>query len=69
MAAEAGATALILFMDPSDYGPPEGVKAFPETWWLPGSGLQRGTILISSSGDPLTPEYPSTGENLRISHY
>ena len=68
LAAEAGAAAVILYMDPLDYGPPSGVNPFPDTWWLPDSGLQRGTVLTGGAGDPLTPGYPSTGNDSIFSY-
>lgn len=33
-------------------------ETFPKTWWLPGTGTQRGTIGLAD-GDPLTPLLPS----------
>ena len=32
--------------------------AYPHSMWLPGSGVQRGSIMI---GDSLTPGYPGIG--------
>jgi N-acetylated-alpha-linked acidic dipeptidase len=52
-------------MDPADYAQDPDHKVFPETWWLPGSGTQRGTTLEGDS-DPLTPNYPSTATAYRI---
>ncbi|KAM4664827.1 glutamate carboxypeptidase 2-like [Discoglossus pictus] len=51
-----GCAGLILYSDPADVA--VGDHVFPDDWWLPGTGAQRGTIL-SVSGDPLTPNYPS----------
>ena len=38
------------------------IQTYPYSWWLPGDGVQRGTVLFSmkGNGDPLTPFYPST---------
>ncbi|GFO49279.1 N-acetylated-alpha-linked acidic dipeptidase 2-like [Plakobranchus ocellatus] len=33
-------------------------RVYPETWWLPPDGVQRGNI-FSGDGDPLTPGYPA----------
>ncbi|KXJ08870.1 N-acetylated-alpha-linked acidic dipeptidase 2 [Exaiptasia diaphana] len=58
-AQEHGAIGLILYSDPKDYSP--GVSpndTYPKTWWLPSSGVQRGSIFMKS-GDPLTIGYPS----------
>jgi len=55
---------MILYTDPNDYAV-EGVSdAYPDSWWMPGTGVQRGTIKESSDGvgDPLTPYYPSVGK-------
>ncbi len=58
-----GCVGLILYSDPKDYAAGTGLGHYPDTWWLPGSGVQRGTIKAVglSDGDPLTPGYPSTG--------
>ncbi|KAK6181050.1 hypothetical protein SNE40_008989 [Patella caerulea] len=57
IAQRHGVIGLILYSDPKDYTiPGEGV--YPDTWWLPGSGAQRGTI-FTGEGDPLTPGYPA----------
>ena len=57
-----GAIGAIIFSDPSDYHPDfekeEGEKAYPHSWWLPGSGIQRGTIEWVD-GDQSTPMYPA----------
>lgn len=66
-AQERGAKGVILFSDPEDVAQ-EGVepqKVYPNTWWLPGSGIQRGTTFIGN-GDPLTPGWPSTEHAYRL---
>ncbi|XP_014674344.1 PREDICTED: N-acetylated-alpha-linked acidic dipeptidase 2-like isoform X2 [Priapulus caudatus] len=64
-----GAAGVIIFSDPSDYAmdgtEPENV--YPNTWWLPPTGVQRGTLKLSSPpGDPLTPSYPATEHAYRV---
>ncbi|XP_069165588.1 N-acetylated-alpha-linked acidic dipeptidase 2 [Procambarus clarkii] len=66
-AQDRGAKGLILFSDPEDVAL-EGVepeKVYPNTWWLPGTGMQRGTTYMGS-GDPLTPSWPSTAHAYRL---
>ncbi|CAL4079772.1 unnamed protein product [Meganyctiphanes norvegica] len=63
-----GATGVIIFSDPKDVAV-EGQtpqEIYPNTWWLPGSGMQRGTTYMGD-GDPLTPGWPSTENAYRIS--
>ena len=45
--------------DPADYSSDE-TTSYPFSWWLPGEGVQRGTILWRD-GDPSTPMYPAIG--------
>lgn len=57
--AEAGALAVVMYSDPHDYGANSSQAAkYPNSKWLPNSGVQRGTVL-ESSGDPLSPGWPS----------
>lgn len=60
LAEKAGACGVILFSDPQNYA--TGTSTFPDSWWLPPDGTQRGTI-YTSNGDPLTPGYPAIGEH------
>ncbi|XP_006820652.1 glutamate carboxypeptidase 2-like, partial [Saccoglossus kowalevskii] len=53
-----GALGMILYSDPADYATDGATDVYPDSWWLPGTGVQRGTLWINS-GDPLTPGYPS----------
>jgi len=55
MAEEAGAVGVILFSDPKDFS--SNVN-YPDSWFLPDTGVQRGNIL-KQKGDPLSPGYPS----------
>ncbi|XP_050693224.1 putative N-acetylated-alpha-linked acidic dipeptidase isoform X2 [Eriocheir sinensis] len=54
------ASGMILYTDPADYHPDwhKGGEAYPNTFWLPESGIQRGSLLWRD-GDPTTPYYPS----------
>nr|XP_053627349.1 N-acetylated-alpha-linked acidic dipeptidase 2-like isoform X2 [Cherax quadricarinatus] len=66
-AQERGVKGIILFTDPSDVAQ-EGVEAqdvYPNSWWLPGSGMQRGSTYMGD-GDPLTPGWPSTAQAYRL---
>ncbi|XP_030070036.1 glutamate carboxypeptidase 2 isoform X2 [Microcaecilia unicolor] len=53
-----GCAGMIIYSDPADYVVGSTDRVFPDDWWLPGTGAQRGTVL-STNGDPLTPFYPS----------
>ncbi|EDO42931.1 predicted protein [Nematostella vectensis] len=57
-AAKAGAKAAILFNDPKDFGPVPDDQLYPNGWWLPRTGVERGSVLLGT-GDPLTPRYPA----------
>ncbi len=62
-AQQYGALGLILYSDPGDYAQegadPEDV--YPHTWWLPGSGTQRGRV-SSNRGEATTPEKPANSK-------
>ncbi|XP_059147924.1 putative N-acetylated-alpha-linked acidic dipeptidase [Physella acuta] len=60
IANKHGATGVIMFSDPADYtGMKSGdPRVYPDTWWLPPSGSQRGTV-FTGDGDPLTPGHPA----------
>lgn len=62
IAANEGAIGLILYTDPIDYSPEGADFTYPKSWWLPPSGVQRGTLLNFEQGDPLTPGYPARGK-------
>ena len=53
----------MLYSDPINYAPNNVDSYYPETWWLPPSGVQRGTVKTPGTayGDPLTPGYASIG--------
>ena len=57
---EAGAIGVIMFPDPADVAV-DGVeedKVYPNTMFLPESGMQRGHVRLTK-GDPLSPSWPS----------
>ena len=55
---------LLYSRDPSDYHVDiDTVKAYPHSYWLPGHGIQRGSIVIHD-GDPTTHNYPGIGKFL-----
>ena len=51
---------MILFSDPADVAAEgtEKEKVYPNTFWLPSTGMQRGSLILTD-GDPQTPNYPS----------
>ncbi len=64
-AEKFGAKGAIIYDDPMSAAPHSAQDQdyiYPNGPFLPPTGVQRGSIL-SSSGDPLTPDYPSTGKN------
>ncbi|XP_061193543.1 N-acetylated-alpha-linked acidic dipeptidase 2-like isoform X2 [Saccostrea echinata] len=50
------ASGIIMYTDPFDFN--RGNSTYPDSWWMPPSGLQRGTV--GPDGDQLTPLYPAT---------
>ncbi|XP_033104015.1 N-acetylated-alpha-linked acidic dipeptidase 2-like isoform X2 [Anneissia japonica] len=65
-AEAAGAIGVIFYSDPKDYASDDAMGAYPNAWWLPGSGAQRGTVLVGD-GDPLTSGYPAKEYAYRLS--
>ena len=63
-ATKYGAIGLILFSDPADYAVDNDLGVYPDTWYLPGTGVQRGSLHIpfGLGGDPLSQGYPAYGE-------
>ncbi|XP_068216856.1 N-acetylated-alpha-linked acidic dipeptidase 2-like [Palaemon carinicauda] len=61
------ASGVILYTDPRDYHPESetGGAAYPHSLWLPGSGIQRGSI-VWRDGDPTTPDYPALDGAYRV---
>ncbi|XP_042146181.1 N-acetylated-alpha-linked acidic dipeptidase 2-like [Ixodes scapularis] len=60
-AERAGAAGVVLFLDRVENGPQDLYKAFPDSVYVSGSAIQRGTVSYYR-GDPLTPGYPGVGE-------
>ncbi|XP_041468026.1 N-acetylated-alpha-linked acidic dipeptidase 2-like [Lytechinus variegatus] len=59
-AQAAGAIGIILYSDPADYAIDDNVAVYPDGWWLPDTGAQRGNTFVSDAkGDPITPGYPA----------
>jgi len=60
LAAQFGATAVLLFNDPADDGAGRGAT-WPDGPWKPDWDVQRGSIspMGRSPGDPTTPSWPS----------
>ncbi|XP_022094263.1 putative N-acetylated-alpha-linked acidic dipeptidase [Acanthaster planci] len=63
-AEKAGCIGLILYSDPGDYAV-EGAAVYPDGIYLPGTGTQRGSLLLGS-GDPRTPGYPAVESAYRV---
>ncbi|XP_062588973.1 N-acetylated-alpha-linked acidic dipeptidase 2-like [Saccostrea cucullata] len=65
LASRYGASGIILYSDPLDYTDGPNSKVYPDGWWLPDTGTQRGTTFMGK-GDPLTPGYPATDTAYRV---
>ena len=66
-AAENGAIGIIIYNDPSEYAPDGPNNTYPDKWWFPKTGIQRGAAAYDvSPGDVLTPGYPSIDGIYRI---
>lgn len=62
LATQYGAKGVLIYEDPIR-GAPFGQKVYPDGEFLPGDGMQRGS-LFTGDGDPLTPFYPSTSRSI-----
>ncbi|XP_033739730.1 putative N-acetylated-alpha-linked acidic dipeptidase isoform X2 [Pecten maximus] len=62
IAQQFNATGIIMYTDPEDFN--MGNTTYPNSWWLPGSGVQRGTT--GPDGDMLTMFYPAKDYTYRI---
>ncbi|KAK3094037.1 hypothetical protein FSP39_023279 [Pinctada imbricata] len=60
------AKGIIIYSDPADYDDGDTSHVYPDDWWLPDTGVQRGTV-YRGKGDPLTQGYPSTDTAFRLS--
>ncbi|XP_049267291.1 N-acetylated-alpha-linked acidic dipeptidase 2-like, partial [Rhipicephalus sanguineus] len=60
---ERGGVGLLVFADPEDVAPLGPLKVYPDTAFVDGSALQRGSLY--HYGDPETPGYPSVDKALR----
>ncbi|XP_071506212.1 N-acetylated-alpha-linked acidic dipeptidase 2-like [Diadema antillarum] len=66
-AQAAGAIGIILYSDPADYAIDGDISVYPDNWWLPDTGAQRGNTFVSDAkGDPVTPGYPAKPYMYRI---
>uniref|UniRef100_A0A453FFL7 Glutamate carboxypeptidase 2 n=1 Tax=Aegilops tauschii subsp. strangulata TaxID=200361 RepID=A0A453FFL7_AEGTS len=65
-ARAAGAAAALVYPDPLEYGGSAGEGSFPDSRWLPPSGVQVGS-LFRGVGDPTTPMWASSEGCERVS--
>eukprot|EP01018_Ginkgo_biloba_P000168 Gb_33027 [translate_table: standard] len=65
-AASLGAVGVVVYSDPQDYGGNRTEGYYPESRWLPPSGVERGSV-FQGVGDPLTPGWPSVSGSERLS--
>jgi N-acetylated-alpha-linked acidic dipeptidase len=65
-ARAAGAAAAVVYTDPLHYGGAPGEALFPDSRWLPPSGVQVGS-LFRGAGDPTTPMWASSDGCERLS--
>jgi len=65
-ARAAGAAAAVVYTDPLQYGGAPGEAPFPDSRWLPPSGVQVGS-LFRGVGDPTTPMWASSEGCERLS--
>jgi len=60
-AEKYGCIGLILYSDPANYAIDDKDAVYPDSWFLPDSGVQRGTL--NMEGDVLTPHYPAISKD------
>jgi len=65
LAENLGAIGVILFSDPQDKAAEGRDFSYPDSWWMPGMGVELGTV-YNGNGDPLTPFYPALGIYLNV---
>lgn len=59
LAERQGAVGVILFSDRQDKTTQNHNFTYPDSWWLPGMGVEYGHVGRSRGGDLLTPFYPA----------
>ncbi|KAM4617234.1 aminopeptidase NAALADL1 [Discoglossus pictus] len=66
-AAKFGVVGVIVYTDPKDIndGKPERSDTYPNSWYLPPSGVERGSY-TEDFGDLLTPYYPAKNYTYRM---
>jgi len=60
IAQRFGVIGIVFFNDPREKAREGRNFTFPQSWWMPGLGVESGT-LFDLEGDPLTPFYPAIG--------
>ena len=60
-AEKAGAIGMILYSDVFNEAEVGKGNVYPNSWWLPETGAQRGSI-NTIQGDPATQGIPATGQ-------
>ena len=65
VAQSKGAIGVLLYSDPQQFAQEGRNRAYPDTWWMPDLAVQSGTVYLNN-GDPLTPFYPSVGNNCHL---
>lgn len=69
VAERLGAIGVILFSDPQDKAAEGRDFSYPDSWWMPGMGVELGTA-YNGNGDPLTPFYPALGiQNISTNYF
>ncbi|CAH1799701.1 unnamed protein product [Owenia fusiformis] len=66
LAENYGCAGLIIYSDPADYAKNGEDNVYPNSEWLPGTGVQRGSCSKCNCGDPTTPGYPSIDGCYRV---
>jgi N-acetylated-alpha-linked acidic dipeptidase len=60
------ASGVLIYDDPKRGAPKVALnRVYPSGEFLPNDGVQRGSIIVRD-GDPLTPNYPSTGKPVNL---
>ena len=60
LAEKRGAIGTLLYTDPREFAPEGSGSTFPDSFWLPDTGIQRGVAIYRGvPGDPRTPGMPS----------